>query len=88
MSNEELYRKSLEHFGPERQLDKVQEEAAELILAVQKWKYNPSAANRDNMHEEIADLEIVIAQLKLFLAEPLIEKYRAEKLKRLAKIVA
>lgn len=87
MNNEELYRKSLEHFGPLRQFDKAMEEAAELILAIQKWRYNPTGENRDNVHEEIADLEIVIAQLKLMLAEPLIEKYRTDKLKRLAKII-
>jgi len=53
----QTYKKIVKHFGVEHQKNKAIEELSELIRAI-------SRNDRDNVIEEIADVEIVINQLK------------------------
>lgn len=60
-----ILKKAIEHYGVEKQLNKVQEELGKLITAISKWR------NKDvfliEVVDEIVDAEIMIAQLKLIL---------------------
>lgn len=56
------------HYGLEAQLDQTIEECAELILAIRKYKRNcVDVKVRDNFVEEIADVSIMIKQLKYLM---------------------
>ena len=71
MTITELYEKTLKKYGQERQLDKSIEELSELIKAICKYK-NCSSNEFDkrinDIIEEIADVEIMLEQLKLIFS--------------------
>lgn len=71
-TNNDVYVKAIQTFGEENQLFQLCEELAELIKAVNKWRRNKELANvytayLDDVTEEIADVEIMIDQVKLML---------------------
>lgn len=53
-----VYEKILKHYGEEHQIYKLIEEMAELTVALLKQDVN-------NIHEELADVEIMLGQLRL-----------------------
>ncbi|GAI78537.1 unnamed protein product, partial [marine sediment metagenome] len=66
MKNEELYKKAIEKWGYELQINMCIEECAELIKALMKGRRNPKNPNLvDDILEEMVDVEIMIEQLKL-----------------------
>lgn len=79
------------HYGPDSQLDQTIEELAELTVAIRKFirfKENSSRSELVNLFynltEEVADVEIMLEQLKyLFpvIADD-VEKIKVEKLDR------
>ena len=87
--NKEVIEKVLgiaqEKFGSENQLRMLQEECAELIVAVSKYfRYNTT----EELIEEGVDVELMLAQLKLLLKSPLAwKKMRQKKLERLLKLL-
>ena len=69
-----------DHYGRKPQLEMLQEECAELIQAVSKYNRGKSF---DNIAEEIADVEIMIEQIKyLFLCGNEVEQIKVEKIAR------
>lgn len=56
------------YYGKEAQLRQTQEELAELILAISKTVRN-DLHFQENFIEEIADVEIMLEQLKLFMTD-------------------
>ena len=69
-----------DHYGTESQLNILQEECAELIQAVSKYRRGESI---DLLAEEIADVEIMIAQIKYLLClNTLADIYVGKKIKR------
>jgi len=54
-----------EMYGLKSQMGVCQEECAELIQAISKWYRDK--ADMDNLYEEIADVEIMLEQLKHLL---------------------
>ncbi|MEI7150837.1 hypothetical protein [Pectobacterium carotovorum] len=77
-----LYRMALKHFGPESQVLKLIEEAAELGAAASR-NLN-GLGNEVALAEEMADVEIMIEQFRLNGMDKLIELAKHNKLKRLA----
>ena len=78
-----LFEKALAHYGPEAQIKMLYEEMAELQLAV--CKNGRGADNLDNIAEEIADVGIMLDQMRLlFNVEERSEEIRLEKVARLA----
>lgn len=70
----EVCEKCIEKYGEEKQMDIAIEEMSELIKAICKWKRNtkPSEAVslRDNVIEELVDVNIVCQQLyMMFVGE-------------------
>lgn len=82
----EICQKAINTFGEYTQLDMVIEEMAELTQAISKFK-------RDKIHnveEEIADVEIMLSQLRLMTELfdiKVIDEIKEEKLKRLEGVV-
>lgn len=78
-----LLEKALAHYGPEAQIKMLYEEMAELQQAV--CKHDRGADNLDNIAEEIADVGIMLDQMRLlFNVEERSEEIRLEKVARLA----
>ena len=57
---------AIEKYG-EKQLDQAQEELAELIVAISKYKRNVSKLTTANVIEEIADVRIMLKQVMMLL---------------------
>lgn len=72
--------------GRETIFRKVKEECAELIVAIshfQEWGENGRNTTSDDIFKEIADIEIMCAQLKVELhGTKHVEKFKNEKIKR------
>lgn len=81
MGNREIMHRSLEVFGAEAQILKAVEECGELIIALTK------CLNRipSNHLEEMADVEIMLEQLKMIfgVSQEEIDKIKDFKLQRL-----
>lgn len=90
-----LYLKAIESWGEYAQLDQGIEEAAEFIQAINKWKRNTGVDNARKLVEEMADLSIMIGQVKalmvLHLGEEkvvrLFAEFKGRKLRRLQKLL-
>jgi NTP pyrophosphatase (non-canonical NTP hydrolase) len=85
MNEEEIYNLAIKKWGVSSQMGVAQEECAELIKAISKWFRNID--NGENLEEEVADVEIMLEQLKIILDKDLIQEKKREKLKRLQKRV-
>ena len=81
-----LYKDAIAKFGQVMQITMFFEEASELIKELTKELRGKG--NRENIAEEIADVEIMLEQLKtIFNNNDLIQEFKIEKLKRLEKIL-
>lgn len=77
-----IFLKAIVHYGIENQKNQAVEEMSELIKEI--CKANRGMMNLENFAEEIADVEIMVDQLKIIysLGES-VDRYRTYKLKRL-----
>lgn len=83
-----IYERAIEKFGVEKQMDILIEEMAELTQALLKNRRKPNDTEIwGNVHEEFADVEIMLAQLKTKLAKPLIDGWKERKLYRLETLI-
>lgn len=82
---ENILYKTIKFYGEDSQYSQAQEELAELIVAISKVKRGFNA--RENLVEEIADVEIMLEQLKIMLQIEAteIDSIKDMKLLRLAK---
>ena len=75
---------AIEVFGKEQQQLKAIEEAGEYIQAQAKYLNYPSEKNHENLIEEIADLEIMLYQVKrIYKIESKVQAIAASKILRL-----
>ena len=78
---EEILKKAIEHYGKEHQLGVAQEELSELVTAISHYK----RGREHNVAEEIADVEIMLSQLKIiFNCTDEVEEWKEKKVERLA----
>ncbi|OPC36183.1 hypothetical protein [Elizabethkingia miricola] len=87
MRRHEIYLKAIKKWGIRSQYEMAQEEATELALAVRKHIRHNNIESFSNLAEEIADVEIMIEQLKLMnptlgLAVDQIKTSKIERLER------
>lgn len=86
-----IYQEVKEKYGVESQIDQTLEELGELIQALIKLRRTKNKSPEkhmeawENLHEEIADVENMLNQLKHMFDGELVEKYRNKKLKRIKK---
>ena len=76
---EKLYREAIEKNGPLAQRIVAMEECSELIQAISK----KLRGRETNVEEEIADVEIMLEQMRLMSDSSLVDKIKEEKLQRL-----
>ena len=69
MQDSEIFRKCIDKWGTDKQLDMVVEELSELILAIQKWKRYHSEDTLINVAEEVVDVELMLGQLGVMMNE-------------------
>lgn len=84
MPNEDaILRKALETYGSSAQINMVFEEMSELQKEL--CKHLRGKDNRTEIAEEIADVEIMLTQMKyLFGCESLVQDFHQQKIERLA----
>ena len=76
----EIYKKAIEKFGVDGQFLKAAEECNELSKELIKTVNTREA---QNITEEIADVEIMLEQLKIIFDKEIIKEIKNKKLKRL-----
>ncbi len=86
MNEDEIYARCLKQLGQHSQLGMLQEEAAEVIIAVSKYK-RCAPNSRVNLAEELADLQNMINAIRASGICPEFERIRLAKLKRLEGIL-
>ena len=77
-----IYKKALHLWGQDAQMDMVEEECAELILALKHLRRGRT--DFLPLFNEIADVEIMIGQMRLMFGDEGIDKAKRSKLIRLA----
>lgn len=85
----ELYRKAQAIWGKQVQEDIAIEELSELTKAIVKLRRYGRLTDWSNLIEEIADVEIMIEQLKIMhnIPEENVEAHRKVKLSKLEKLI-
>lgn len=86
--DERIMQQAIETYGVQAQCDVAIEEMAELTKAIVKIRrvaddYEKTQAALDNLLEEIADVDIMVDQLKIMWGPKQVEEYRRKKLARL-----
>ena len=76
---ESIYRRALDTFGADAQIDMAIEEGAELTVALQHHK----RGRAHNAPEEIADVLITAGQMRLLFGADAVDAIMAEKLAEL-----
>jgi len=88
MNRKKLYQKAKEKWGIEAQQNMLIEECAELIQAINKYERLLDSKCLVNLIEEIADVEIMLEQIKQFLClDSATKSAKLKKLQRLEKIL-
>lgn len=84
-----IYKKAIALWGIDSQMMMAVEESSELMKAICKLRRNGVTAETvNNLAEEIADMEIMLEQLKvMFYLFEGVEEWKNYKLKRLSKMV-
>ena len=83
-----IYKQAIDKFGVVSQMRMAQEECAELIVAISKDIRYASIETANCLHGEIADVEIMLEQLKLiFDCHDIIETVKGQKLDRLKGLI-
>jgi len=72
---------ALTFYGHQIQIDMMTEECGELITVLNHWRR--ARATKEDVAAEIADVEIVLTQMKMIFGVELVKKKRLEKLERL-----
>ena len=80
-NNKTIYKKAIETYGEIPQIDVAIEEMAELTQALSKYK----RGKQHNVEEEIADVSIMLEQLKIIFDNKKVKKIKNKKIKRLNK---
>ena len=84
LKRHEILKDAIKVFGVPAQSDMCVEECAELIQALNKYRRKPSDDTRENVLEEIADVQIMIDQMKIaFDTEERVRLYDGIKVDRL-----
>jgi NTP pyrophosphatase (non-canonical NTP hydrolase) len=81
MTKRNLAWKALEKWGPEAQFDMVIEECSELITSIVHYKRG--RISKDDMCQEVADVEIMLEFMRIQLGDHYVNRVIAEKLERL-----
>jgi NTP pyrophosphatase (non-canonical NTP hydrolase) len=82
MNEQALYQAAIDKWGQAAQVLMAMEECGELVAALPQYFFRDRIA-RDALASEIADVEIMIGQLRLMVGDSLVDLAKVEKLMRL-----
>ncbi len=84
-SETEILKEAIRKYGDGQQMAMAMEECAELIQAINKHCRYTTGETQERLAEEIADVQIMIEQLKMIcnITDEHIQSYRNNKIKRL-----
>jgi NTP pyrophosphatase (non-canonical NTP hydrolase) len=82
LSESDIIIKKLASQGLQNQLDQTQEECAELIVAISKYRRKKLKDTKSDLIGEIADVSIMIRQLCELIGQKIIDQAINEKLER------
>ena len=82
----EICFKAVRTFGENAQCIKAMEECGEIIHALAR-KVQGQYPDFDNICEEIADVEILMEQMRVICGDAFIDKWKQNKLEKLNKVV-
>ena len=80
----DLFSKALKVFGVNKQLDMLQEECGELIVAVNHFRRGRIDDGCNSLINEIVDVDIMLEQMKRLIDKSVYESIKREKLERLS----
>jgi len=84
MPEKTIYERALEKWGIETQIKMCIEELSELIQTLVKYGRKINGSSKDDLAEEIADVELMIEQMKFaFDIHKDTEEWKNEKIQRL-----
>ena len=78
-----ILKQAIKQWGDQAQIDMMIEECAELIQALNKFRRGKENSLA-NVHEELADVQIMLDQMRLIFVDESIRHYEHDKLVRLA----
>lgn len=81
LTNSETFTEPLEHYGKSTQIVKCMEECGELIRALGKHLCNEGSY--ENVVEELADVDIMLSQMRYIFGHTEVDRVRTQKLARL-----
>jgi hypothetical protein len=82
-----IYQRAIYLWGEQAQIGMAIEELGELIVKLAKWGRNHNGSTIGDVVEEIADVEIMMEQLRLIMGNDLVESEKRKKLARLEELV-
>lgn len=82
----EICAKTIRTFGENAQCIKAMEECGEMVHALARKVLNQDP-NLDNICEEIADVEILMEQMRVIFGDAFIDKWKNKKLEKLKGVV-
>lgn len=77
----EICRQVIDLFGADQQMDQAIEECAELVVAIRHYRRDRSGLTA--IAEEIADVEIMMTQLRHVVGDDLVEREKERKFERM-----
>lgn len=83
----EIYQKAINTFGKHNQMIKAIEECGELIAVLAQTFTKPNDVPVGDILTEIADVEIMIQQLRIIFGDNAVDQYKDKKLKKLEGVV-
>ena len=86
MTEQEIYHKALMRWGLDDQVMMAMGECGELIAALNRY-YNQRRGELSEVAEEIADVEIMMGQMRLLVGSEEVDKIKQRKLGRLRRIL-
>lgn len=87
MTEEEIYKKAIEKWGISTQVMMAMGECGELTAELNAF-FNQGKSSIERVVDEIADVEIMCAQLRLIVGAKAVEDRKAFKVERLSKILS
>lgn len=88
MSYPEVLRAAVDRFGEDSQRLKAAEECAELAAALLQQGFRPGTESIDRVIEEIADVQIMLDQLRILYDPQAIDEWIEAKIARLERRIA
>ena len=87
MKPKDLYQKAIEKWGEKAQMQMAVEECAELIQALMKYGREINGDDEYKVMQEIADVEIMMEQLREIFGNGDIDNFKRLKLERLERLL-